>query len=216
VGIDAPAGARIELRAADGRRPTIAPGAEVVINMGQDAEVTINGILLTGARIRVPATTKRATLRLRHCTVVPGIARNVDGTATQPTAASLLIESDSVTVEIEHSVVGGVRAHEDVVVHITSSIVDANDPSHVAYAALDGAGAGGELQLVTSTVIGKVHARVLRLVSNTVLHARLAAADPWPFPVHADTAASRPARTTRCACNRSSPPSNTDHPRIAS
>ena len=129
---------------------------------------------------------KRATLRLRHCTLVPGIARNVDGTATQPTAPSLIIESDSVTVEIDHSVVGGIRAHEDAVVRVTSSIVDATDPSNVAYAALDGLAAAGEVDIVTSTVIGKVHARVLRSVSNSILYARLAAADAWPFPVHAD------------------------------
>ncbi len=186
VSINATAGARIELRAADGRRPTIAATSEIVIDLAQDAEVTLNGLLLTGARIRVPATSKRATLRLRHCTLVPGIARNVDGTATQPAAASLIIESDSVTVEIDHSVVGGIRAHEDAVVRVTSSIVDATDPTNVAYAALDGLAAAGEIDIVTSTVIGKVHARVLRTVSNSILYARLAAADAWPFPVHAD------------------------------
>ena len=60
------------------------------------------------------------------------------------------------------------------IVRISDSIVDATDPTRVAYAALDGAGAGGELSVVAGTVIGKVHARILRLVSNSILAARLA------------------------------------------
>src|SRR5215208_8247975 len=68
----------------------------------------------------VPSTSNRGTLRLRHCTLVPGIALAVDGTPTQPAAPSLIIESDMVTVEIDHSIVGGIRAHEDAVVRITS------------------------------------------------------------------------------------------------
>ena len=46
--------------------------------------------------------------------------------------------------------------------------------------------AGGELSVVGGTVIGKVHARILRLVSNAILASRLAEPDPWPFPVHAE------------------------------
>ena len=90
------------------------------------------------------------------------------------------------TVEIDHSIVGGIRAHEDATVSITSSIVDATDPTGVAYSAIDGVGAGGEIRVVSSTVIGKVHARVLRLVSNSILSARLADVDVWKFPVHAE------------------------------
>jgi hypothetical protein len=186
LSISAPSGARLELRATDGRRPTLVPGAELVINLAADADVTLNGLLLVGTRIRVPATSVRGTLRLRHCTLVPGIGRAVDGSALQPTAPSVIIESDSVTLEIDHSIVGGIRAHEDATVRVISSIVDANDPQHVAYAALDGTAAGGEVSIVASTVIGKVHARVLRLISDSILHARLADADVWPFPVHAD------------------------------
>jgi hypothetical protein len=33
-------------------------------------------------------------------------------------------------------------------------------------------------------VVGKLHARILRLVSNSLLVARLAEGDAWPFPVH--------------------------------
>ena len=184
--ITAPLGARIEVRAADGRRPTVALSSELVVNLAQDSEVTLNGLLLLGASIRIPASSKRGTLRLRHCTLVPGIALNVDGTPQQPAAPSIIIESDMVTVEIDHSIVGGIRAHEDSTVSVASSIVDATDPTGVAYSAADGVGPGGEVRIVNSTVIGKVHTRVLRLVSNSILSARLAELDVWKFPVNSE------------------------------
>jgi hypothetical protein len=186
LAIAAPAGARIEVRAADGHRPTILPGAELVITLADGADVTLNGLLLTGTRIRIPASSGSGTLRLRHCTLVPGIGRTVDGAPLQPQAPSLVVDADAVTLDIEHCIVGGIRAHEDAVVRVRDSIVDATDPSHVAYAAPDGIGAAGEVEFVDSTVIGKVHARVLRTVSNSILDARLATGDPWTFPVHAE------------------------------
>jgi len=184
--VAAQAGARIEIRAADGSRPTVVLGGELIVDVADDAEVTLNGLLLVGARLRVPAGAGRGTLRLRHCTLVPGLALNVDGTPEQPTEPSLVVESDEVAVEIDHCIVGGLRVHEDATVRIESSIVDATDPTGVAYSAPDGAGAGGELTLVACTVVGKVHARVLRLVSNSILAARLADGDSWDFPVDAE------------------------------
>ncbi len=186
LSITAAAGVRIELRAADGKRPTVAPPGEIVITLDADADVTLNGLFMVGTRVRIPASSARGTLRLHHCTLVPGIGRDIDGTPLQPTAASLIIESDTVSVVISHSVLGGIRAHEDAVVSINASIIDANDARHVAYAAPDDVGAGGEIEIANSTVIGKVHTRVLRHVSNSILDARLATGDVWTFPVHAD------------------------------
>jgi len=186
LSLTAPPGARIELRAADGSRPTVVLGGEMVVDIADDADVTLNGLLLAGGRLRVPASAGRGTLRLTHCTLVPGITLNGDGTPGQPGAPSLVVESDKVIVEIDHSIVGGLLADPDATVKITSSLVDANDPTGVAFAAPDGAAAGGELTVVASTVIGKVHARVLRLVSNAILASRLAEGDAWPHPVEAE------------------------------
>jgi hypothetical protein len=186
LSISAPPGARIELRAADGNRPTVAPSSEIVVNLQQDADVTFNGLLFAGTSIRVPASSKSGTLRIRHCTLVPGIALSIDGTPKQPTAPSIVIESDMVSLEVDHSIVGGIRSHEDATVNITSSIVDATEPTNVAYSALDGTSAGGEVSIVACTVIGKVRSRVFRLISNSIIAARLGASDTWTFPVHAD------------------------------
>ena len=179
-------GARIELRAADGAWPTLVPGQDLVIDAGAGAEVTLNGFLVLGAGLTVAATSRLSTLRLVHCTFVPGRTLAPDGTPQSPDAASVVVNAPGVSVEIERSIVGGLRVHQDSVVRITDGIVDATDPTRVAFAAPDGAGAGGELSVVGGTVIGKVHARILRLVSNSILAARLAEADPWLFPVHAE------------------------------
>jgi len=182
-----PDGAHVAVRAADGVRPTLELTGDLVVDLGEGAELTIDGLLLTGSSLRVAATARRGSvLRLRHCTFVPGTALQVDGTPVAPSAPSVIVESGAVRVEIERSIVGGIRAHEDAVVRIEDSIVDATDPAGVAYAALDGIGPGGSVAIVASTVVGKVHARVLELVSNAILLARLAEADAWASPVIAD------------------------------
>jgi hypothetical protein len=186
LAISAPQGARIELRGAEGSRPTVVLGGELKIDVATDAEVTLNGLLLTGAAVRIPASAGRGRVRLRHCTLVPGIALNLDGTPSQPASPSLIVDSDQITVEIDHCIVGGIRADQDAIVHIVSSIVDATDATQIAYAAPNSSGPGGELQIEASTIIGKVHARILRLVSNSILAARLADSDTWAHPVQAE------------------------------
>ena len=57
---------------------------------------------------------------------------------------------------------------------------------NVAFAAVDGNSAGGRLNIENSTVIGKVHATELTLVSNSILLARLATADTWTSPVQSE------------------------------
>ena len=46
----------------------------MTISGGADAEVTLNGLLITGGALRVPAAANNhlRRLRLRHCTLVPG------------------------------------------------------------------------------------------------------------------------------------------------
>jgi hypothetical protein len=73
-----------------------------------------------------------------------------------------------VTVEIDHCIIGGVRVHEGSNVSITDSIVDATDETAVAFAATNGADAGGTLQIADTTVIGTVHTLELQLASNSI------------------------------------------------
>jgi hypothetical protein len=184
LSISAAAGQRVELRAADEFRPAIVLGGELLIAGGDQSEVTLNGLLITGGTLRVQGQLRR--LRLRHCTLVPGLALAIDGSPTSPDAPALIVESGDTIVEIESCIVGGLRVSVDAKVRIANSIVDATAEDRVAYAGLDAVSAGGALQLVNSTAIGKVWTQELELASNAIFLARLAASDPWKYPVQAD------------------------------
>jgi hypothetical protein len=188
--IIAAAGKRIELRAANGARPALVLGGEFAVSGAADAEVTISGLLITGGTLRVTGQLRR--LRLRHCTLVPGLALDGAGQPISPLAPSLIVESAGTRVEIDHCIMGGLRAADGVTVVISDSIVDATAEDAVAYAGLPDAGPaeasppGGDLTLTNSTVIGKVRARQMPLASNVIFLARLAQADAWEFPIHVD------------------------------
>jgi hypothetical protein len=148
------AGQRVELRSANSHRPTVVLGGDIVINGAAGSEVTLNGLLVSGGSIRVAGALQ--TLRLRHCTLVPSANPN------------LIVDLADVTVEIDHCIVGGVRMHERSNVSITDSIVDATNETAVAFAAANGADAGGTLQIADTTVIGTVHTLELQLASNSI------------------------------------------------
>jgi hypothetical protein len=159
------AGQRLELRAANEHWPRLELGGDLLISGG--TQVTINGLLITGGALRVPATAdnRLQVLRLCHCTLVPG------------TNASLIVELPDVEVQIDHCVVGGLRAVEEANVQITDSIVDATSETAIAFAAPTAPTTGGTLpgatlkQIVSSTVIGEIHTQELQLASNSIFMA---------------------------------------------
>src|SRR5262245_41314814 len=184
-------GRRLAVRAGDKRRPTLVLGKPWTAD-GQGGELTLDGLLITGdplnpqdladAPLRTGAGLAR--LRLRHCTLVPGVTLDADGGPRQAVTPSLVVEGPTL-VEIDHCVVGGLRAGPDARVRVANSIVDATAEAGVAFAAPVNDDPGGPLRLVNCTVIGKVHADLLELASNTIFLAALAGADPWPAPVRA-------------------------------
>jgi hypothetical protein len=181
---------RIELRAADGHRPTIMLGGDLLITGGANSEVTLNGLLIAGGTLRVPATAgttanKLKKLRLRHCTFVPGLTLKVDGEPVSPNKPSLIIELENLAVEIDHCILGGLQVIEEANVSINNSIVDATAPDKFAYAAPGTSGdAGGPLKIENSTIIGKVHTFSMDYASNSIFFARLATSDaPAVVPV---------------------------------
>jgi hypothetical protein len=185
ISINATAGERVEVRAADGRRPTVILTGEWSLTGGVDSEIAINGLLIAGHRLRVPAGGGNALrrLELRHCTLVPGRSLNADGSPLAPAQPSLAIEIADIEVTLEYCIIGGVRADAGASCRLTDSIIDSCAPDGVAYAALDGSGAGGALSLEQVTAIGKLHAVTLPLVSNSILLARLEAASTWAAPI---------------------------------
>ena len=171
-----PEGKKIELRAADKQRPVLVPDGDMVIWGGENAEVTINGLIISGGRLWVPLTfngevNELRVLRLRHCTLLPGPSPAIKGVAAQPGVHRLSVETPNLKIEIEHCIVGGLRVAEGAEVRITNSIIDAVDETETAYAGLNDSEAGGTLEIVNSTVIGKVSTSVMKLASNTIFFA---------------------------------------------
>ena len=101
-----------------------------------------------------------------------------------PTTPGLIAEPPGVQVVAERSILGAIRAPEFATVNLADSIVDATDRGLVAYAALDGQSGGGALTLQGCTVVGKVHAQALTLVSDSIIWA--VASDKWVSGLIAD------------------------------
>ena len=199
-----PDGTKIELRAGEEYRPVIVlPGdatGDLLITGGDGAEVTINGLLIGGGRLRVPLTdasgnpNKLRRLRLRHCTLAPGAIAEITLTGSSPpvvvpaqlAAPRLIVELPNVVVEIDHSIVGAIRAVAEAQVNISNSIIDAASTSAVAFAALAEDEPGAPLTIENSTVIGKIYTRTMKLASNTIFLSDLEENDTWPVAVRAE------------------------------
>jgi len=180
-------GKTIELRAADHRRPVLVLNGALLISGGAGAHVALNGLLISGGTVRVPKdagpTNEIGQVTLRHCTLVPGPSPAIREVPAQPAMPRLIVEAPNVRVEIERSITGAIRSIDAARVRIGNSIVDALDETATAYAAPDGVGAGATLIVTNSTVIGRVHAVILELASNSIFLADRAALDPAAAPV---------------------------------
>ena len=178
------AGKRAELRAADLKRALLALNGEMTINGETGSGFSVNGLLISGAAVRITKTGAAAALaglKLQHCTLVPGLDRNGDGSPAQPGEPSLVVEAAAV-VEIDHCILGGLRVSPDATVTIKNSIIDATGPGFVAFSGLDGRSPGGTLVLQNCTIVGKVHASQID-ANGVIFLAETAAGDGWAAPV---------------------------------
>jgi hypothetical protein len=167
---------RLELRAANEHRPTLIMAGPLDITGGANAEVTLNGLLIAGGAIRILSAlgdTLRK-VRLVHCTLVPGLLLDINGTPDSPGTPSLLIEHTEtpIQIEIDHCILGAIHAPPNATVLIRHSIVDANSSTAMAYADLDSIGAGGTVSVVNTTIIGTMHTELLKLASNSIFLSR--------------------------------------------
>ncbi len=197
--INAATGKTVELRAANDTRPVLALGGDLTISGQDGAEVTLSGLLIAGGRLHVTDSSDHKQLRrlrLRHCTLLPGLNLTAAGAAQQPGAPSLVVETANTIVEIDHCILGGVRTLPSAQVTITNSIVDANAETGVAFSGIDGTSAGAPLTVDGCTVIAKVHTGALTLASNSIFLAQTTQGDAWPSSIAARRRKSGKAPTT--------------------
>jgi hypothetical protein len=178
------AGTTIEMRAADNMRPILVSGGGIVITGGQDAELSINGLFLSGGWLNVPATDGTGnpnllgTLQLMHCTLAPGDSPAIGNIVAAPAATRILFDCPNATLSIDSSIIGGLRAVETSTVIISDSILDGGGETQTAFAAMDDQGPGAVLTVKNTTVIGKVYTRIIE-ASNTIFYGRLGIGDLW-------------------------------------
>jgi hypothetical protein len=175
----------IEVRAADRRRPVVVLGGELVVTLADNAEVSINGLVIAGGAIRVTGTGR---VDLRHCTLVPGITLDADGEPDRPGDPSLTVESPGASVTLQRCIVGAIRSHIDSDLSCTDTVVDAGEDG-VAFASVpDASGPGGTVTFDECTVLGRVHTRLLQRASNGIFLAVVPPGDEarWPGPVLVD------------------------------
>lgn len=172
--VNVPAGKRITLRAVDEHRPVILLIGDLEIRGDADAELELNGLLISGGALRLPAAGNQLRgLRLAHCALPPGAAI---ASPLADVAPSIVAQAPNLHIEIDRSILGAIRVTEASSVCLTNSIVDAGDENNVAYAGVNTAGA--PLIAVNTTIIGRVHTRMMKLASNTIFFASSATEPP--------------------------------------
>jgi hypothetical protein len=198
--IDIPANCTLEFRAQNLSRPTLLLDGELSVTGDTGSALLVNGILIAAAPTMVPAVgtvalihipEKRGTndnllgtLNLIHTTLVPGWTLAPTGpsdTAIQPVQTNqptIVVEAPGTAVVASLSVLGPIHAVATASVSLTDSILDATDRTLAAYAAPSGTQGGAPLTLIGCTAVGKVHATVLTLVSNSIVWAASTAASP--------------------------------------
>jgi len=175
----------IEIRAADGFRPTVILELTNPLTISGDTNgvVTLNGLLLCGPTIQVPGDSELGKLRLRHCTILP---LDTDGSVKLDGTPAVTVESATTVVEIENCIIGPIRVGPDITMQLKNCIVDAGSTTNVALAGLDDHSPAGSWKIENCTVRGKVSVSVLELASNTIFRSDLAASDDpadWPAPL---------------------------------
>ena len=203
-------GKTVALRAANGARPLLVAGGDITLDLGAEATLVLDGLVVSGGTLRLAAASdnKPRTLVLRHCTLVP---------RTDP---SLVVVDPFARIEIDRCIVGPLHVVDGAGVTIRDSTVDATADHLAGYRGPAGDLApGGDLTIENSTVIGKVHAARIALASNTIFVSALAGGgDTWKAAVWADRrqagcvrfsyvpAGSRVPRRYRCQPEEGGPP----------
>jgi len=124
---------RLELRAENGRRPTVILGGDCAIRGGKESRLWLNGLLIAGGTLVVPGevANELAGLTIAHCTLVPGIRLARNAAPLRPDLPSLLVEesNDPLRVTLEASITGALHVSQFATsLEAYDSIIDGGPP----------------------------------------------------------------------------------------
>src|SRR5262249_40929100 len=121
-------------------------------------------------------------VRIRHVTLVPGLALECDCEPTHATEPSLELFSSTASVTVDHSIIGSISVSGNEVnadpaeILITDSIVDATAPGLNAAGSASLPAAFARLTVIRSTVIGCVDTDSIALAENSIFLGQVTAA----------------------------------------
>ncbi|MEX0348088.1 MAG: hypothetical protein AB3N15_01600 [Paracoccaceae bacterium] len=182
IAIEAEPDTEVILRAANGQRPVLRPPGALNIAGGENARVVLDGVVVDGQPIEITPNGDGASpnsVVLRHLMLIPGLSFTEIGAPATPGAISLSVTTTGVELLIDNCVSGAVRMDQSTNMVLRDSIVDAaatparDSPEGLAIAGLLGEDdPAGALQILASTVLGRIVARSFPLVSDSILDAR--------------------------------------------
>ncbi|MEX0365265.1 MAG: hypothetical protein AB3N22_04310 [Ruegeria sp.] len=182
VAIDAEPDTEVILRAANGQRPVLRPPGALTISGGENARITLDGVVVDGQPVEIAPNGDGATpksVTLRHLTLIPGLSFTETGEPANPGAVSLSVTTTGVELLIDRAITGPVRMDQTTNAELRDSVVDAAAvPARDSAEGLAIAGPAGEgdpagsLTIIACTVLGRILARSFPLVSDSILHAR--------------------------------------------
>lgn len=179
---------RLELRAANGKRPVIrllnwetnrsdSLKIEGICGEGRPGRITLDGLLITGRGIKV--TGELLEVKIRHSTLVPGWMQEDDHQTQKSAAPSLRLLNTTARLVVESSILGSILVNQDEVrtdplsICVKDSILDATDPEKKA---LDASGcpvAFAKLTLLRSTIYGETQVHAIDLAENSIFFGRV-------------------------------------------
>ena len=185
------AGKTVVLRAVNGARPLLAASGDIVLTLGAEATLILDGWVISGGTLMMPpfGDTQPRYLVLRDCTLVPGLRTKGGGSPPQAYDPGLVVNHAFAKVELEQCITAPLYIAADAEVSLRECIVDATAQNFIAFR---GPGAnvlapGGALTMESCSVIGKVHTQQLTLASDCLFVAALTAGgDAWKAPLWAD------------------------------
>jgi hypothetical protein len=163
-----------------GARPLLTTAGDITLAIGAKGTLELDGLVIAGGTLKLAATgdDEIRTLILRHCTLVPGLSLQPDGSPTSPGTPSLVIEHPFAQIVLAHCITGPLNIADGAKVTIEDCIIDAGAPTSPAYMGLAANKPGPALKIENSTVIGKVHAQRIDRASDTIFFAGRATGDP--------------------------------------
>lgn len=178
------AGWRLEIRAAQGKRPLIrlldykvnqpdALRVSTEAEAGEQADgITLDGLLIAGRSVQIEGRIR--DVAIRHCTLVPGWTIDEYCEPEHGVEASLELIDTEACVQIERSILGTIRVVQNAVetepisIEISDSIIDATERELEALCGPDGTIAHAVLHIRRCTIMGTVQTHAIELAENSI------------------------------------------------